>query len=180
MRLREILEGIDDNLIRAKQLGFDTYTIWYHGSDTRFTEFDVEATPVNRGGNPPGVYLTPYEYEAEGYGEHVYKVYTSAKKPYDGQGTNHITDKMVKVYRELLLKHTAYRENWLDEAILPDFKKTGRFKSVPGFILRDVMIAGGYDSWKDGAHLCVFNPSKIRSIHAKFNPEMINSNDIMA
>jgi hypothetical protein len=178
MRIREILEGIDERLIRAQKLGFDTSTIWYHGSDSDFVEFDVDITPVNRTGNPPGVYLTPYNEEAEGYGEHVYAVYTSAKHPFDGQRKNHITPKMISVYRELLLKHTSYQENWLDTAILPDFKETGRFKSVPGFILRDVMIAGGYDSYKDGAHLCVFDPSKIRSIHAEFDPDNRDSRNI--
>lgn len=169
--------GSNLNLKRAVLMGFDISKIWYHGSDANITNFNVDAKSVQRCNNPSGVYLTPYDWEALEYGKNVYALYTRAKHPYvDAKSI--VTHNMAALYAKLLKAHTSYNDDWIDSEIVPAFVKSGVFKDVSGDIKRDVMEAGGYDSWKDGRHLCVFDTTMLRSVDAKFDESKKYCSDI--
>lgn len=168
----------DERLKRARSQGYDTSKLWYHGSKNRFTAFEVSAEKANRGTNIAGIYLTPYEWEAQEFGDVVYAVYTRTKRPYVWGEKNRITAEMIEVYGKLLVRNTSYNQEWYDSAIAPEFKKTGVFKDIDGGLKQQVLVAGGYDSYKDGRHLCVFDPTMIRSIDAEFTRADKNKNNL--
>lgn len=165
---RERLKG-------AERMGFDVHHIWYHGTDETFFKFNTSAKSKNRSGNPPGIYLTPYKDEAKGYGKHIQPLYVRIKNPYV-YGSSPVTNDMVELYRKVLTQW--YEPKWIEDAIIPEFMKSGRFKEIAPESKRDIMLAGGYDSWKDGRHLVVFDPKNVRSIHADFNTS--DSDDLVA
>ena len=123
----------------------------------------MEQKPINRTGNPAGIYLTPSEYEANGFaGDNgfVYGVTTSVNNPYI-HGASEVTAPMLEIYAKILKDNFSYGDSWVDDAIIPEFKKDGRFKDIPGWMKTKVMQAGGYDSWKDGPHLAVFDKNNV-------------------
>ena len=135
----------------------------YHGTDGKFTNFNVSAKPVNRTGNPQGIYLTPIMDEAADYGSNVMQVFVNAKNPYI-EGKSTANKNMLNNYAKIL-KHnySNYGDSWIDDVIIPDFNKSGRFKDIDGAFKSDVMISGGYDSYNDGRHVIAFNPNQIKS-----------------
>lgn len=170
----------DEHLKRARSQGYDTSKVWYHGSKNKFTAFELSSEKANRGTNIAGIYLTPYEWEAKKFGDIVYAVYTRTKRPYVWGKKNRITTEMLDTYGKLLIQHTNYKQDWFDSAIAPEFKKTGVFKDIDGGLKQQVLVAGGYDSWQDGRHLCVFDPTMIRSIDAEFNRAAKYKNNLKA
>ncbi len=175
----DLIASNEQQLLRAKSLGFDTNKIWYHGSNKAFEAFDINAEPIERSGNPPGIYLTPHKDEAHDYGTVVYALYARTKHPYI-IGESKVTTAMLKKYAEVLKKYTSYNESWVDDVIVPALKKTGDFKPIDGALIKEVMIAGGYDSWQDGRHLCVFEPAMLRLTTAQFDSKLKNLNNLYA
>lgn len=139
---------------------------WYHVSLNKFGKFDLDAARANRGTNYSGVYMARSIEEIENYVSkpgYLYTLSVNVSKQWQ-EGESPISDKMVQTYRELLLKHTNYRERWLDSAIIPSFKERKRFEDIEGWIKTQTVVSGGYDHWIDGRDLVVFNPSLI-TIH---------------
>jgi hypothetical protein len=174
------LGGVDDRLLRARSQGYNIDKIWYHGSKNKFTAFDVKAEKANRGTNIAGIYLTPHEWEAQEFGDFVYSVYTRTMYPYIYGEKNKVTKEMIDRYSDLLVENTNYTKEWFDSAIAPAFLNTGIFKDIPGWIKQEVLVAGNYDSWQDGRHLCVFDPTMIRSVDAEFDLAHKNRNNLRA
>ena len=140
-----------------------TSGIFYHGSENRFDHFDVSANKVNRATNVSGIYFTPREHEAHEYGEHIIKARITSENPFYFNKKNEITPEMQSKAKELLLKYTNYKEQWLENAIIPDFVEKGNFRSmsdVSGEIKREILLTGGYDSYVDGDHVVILEPSK--------------------
>jgi len=140
-----------------------TSGVFYHGTNKKFTTFDVNAVPVNRATNVSGAYFTPSMVEAGEYGGRIIKVEINPRKPFFSMQKNQITESMVRKAKELLLKFTTYKEGWLDSAILPAFVERGNFgglSDISGDIKRDILLAGGYDSYVDGRHVVILEPSQ--------------------
>jgi hypothetical protein len=137
--------------------------IVYHGSDKEFTTFDLNAEKKNRTSNPRGIYTTPNKTEAKTYGKNVIGLYAKSENPYV-EGKSAINDKMAAKYAQVLKdNYPNYGDDWVDNVIVPEFKKSGKFKDIDGGLKTDVMEAGGYDSYKDGEHIVLFNPNQIKS-----------------
>ena len=135
----------------------------YHGTDKSFDSFDIEATAKNRTGNPTGIYLTPSKDEAKYFGSNVFNLFAIAANPYI-EGESKVNQKMANTYAQILKdNYPNYGDDWIDNTIIPEFKKTGRFKDIQGAFKTRVMKAGGFDSWKDGRHIDVFGPNQIKS-----------------
>lgn len=141
----------------------ESNTIYYHGTNSNFDDFNIEADKVNRGTNVSGVYFTPRKYEAESFGERVIAAKLFINKPFYNNKFNKISNKMAEVTKQELLKYTRYKSDWIDDVILPNFIKDGSLKEIMnlnGDIKRKVLIAGGYDSYIDGDHIVILSPSK--------------------
>lgn len=142
----------------------ESYKGYYHGTNADFKSFSLEANRVNRGTNVSGIYFTKRESEALSYGPRIIKADLNVNNPFHGQKKNKITQKMEDKTLELLKKHTHYKEDWILTAILPDFVKDGNFRSlrdISGDIKREIILAGGYDSYIDGDHVVVLDPKDI-------------------
>jgi len=163
--------------MRAYEIILEAEGLWYHGSGMDFDVFDTNANKINRCQNPSGVYLTNDQSEAEEYASGlfsvdssndnkngiVYVVNITAKHPYI-KYESEITDNMCAIYADYLKKHFNYGDDWIDDNIIPSYKKDGTFKDIPGSVKTKIMQAGGYDSWKDGRHLAVFDTSDIKIV----------------
>jgi hypothetical protein len=140
---------------RAREIGYDTETVWYHGTGSdAFQAFDPDmvgaggATPVGRG------FFFDKSYEgAEQYGK------------YNVMETYLRTGKVLEVNAGDSNTHGYFDAN--HESIMKDFDK------------------GGYDSVKvvndQGEEMrVVFDPSQIRSINAAFDPDFADSGNLLA
>lgn len=150
--------------MRIQDLEEDIKTtgIFYHGTNNQFDDFDVSSKSVNRATNVAGVYFTPRKHEAEEYGDRIITARIKTTNPFYFNKKNQISDAMKEKAKELLLKYTNYKEQWLDNAIIPDFAEKGNFTSmsdISGEIKREILLAGGYDSYIDGDHVVILEPS---------------------
>tara|TARA_R110000772_G_C13134385_1_gene423242 strand:+ start:45 stop:701 length:657 start_codon:yes stop_codon:yes gene_type:complete len=138
-------------------------TNFYHGTTKNFDKFDLKAARENRGTNIEGIYLTPSKTRAEQFGDKIstHKVTLDMSKI--ASPSTVPSSKMIKKYKEQLLNKTNYKEDWIDEAIIPDFIETKRIKAdLGGDIKREVYEAGGYKGFADGDDLVVFDPDFIK------------------
>lgn len=151
MRVEDIFESVR------------TSGVFYHGTNNRFDAFDVNAPSINRATNVAGVYFTPSASEADEYGRRIIKAEINPKKPFYSMSKNVITPEMAKVAKDLLFRHTTYKEQWLETAIIPDFIEKGNFGSlsdIDGMIKREILLAGGYDAYVDGRHVAILDPKR--------------------
>jgi hypothetical protein len=152
--------------MKIKQLFESSITgIFYHGTNKKFNEFDVASERVNRGNNVTGIYFTPREEEALEYGSRIIKAHLTVKKPFYHNRKNVFTSKMLEVAKDQLMRFTNYgtKESWVDSVIIPDLQEKGNFMSlnVNGDIKREILLAGGYDSFVDGAHVVILTPTRM-------------------
>lgn len=136
--------------------------IFYHGTDSNFNNFDVNANKVNRATNVSGIYFTPSASEADEYGKRVIQAEISPRRPFYFGRKNVITDAMAHRAKELLMRYTAYKEQWLENAIIPSFVEKGNFgemSDISGDIKREILLAGNYDCYVDGRHVVILDPS---------------------
>ena len=149
--------------MKIRDLFESTRSVMYHGTNNQFNFWDLSADRVNRGSNVTGIYFTPRREEALEYGSRIITAEVTYNKPFYAYGRkNEITPSMVRKAKELLLRYTTYKEQWLDNAILPSLVEKGldAIKDVNGDIKREILIAGGYDAYIDGAHVVILNPSR--------------------
>lgn len=139
-----------------------TSGVFYHGTNNKFDVFDVKADKINRATNVTGAYFTPSASEADEYGNRVIQVEISPRRPFYYGRKNVITDAMAKKAKELLMRFTNYKEHWLETVIIPSFVEQGDFSKmsdISGDIKREILLAGGYDSYVDGRHVVILDPT---------------------
>lgn len=132
---------------------FETASVYYHGSPHPITNgYDINAEPVNRGSNVRGLYLTKrYDIAKQKYAGDsgvVYQVQVSPKNTFTDRVTPVNDKKFIEAYTQALLKHTNYKKDWIESAIIPDLLELGRMKpDLSGDAKRDTLINAGYDSY---------------------------------
>ena len=138
-------------------------TPFYHGTTKDFDKFDLKAARANRGTNIEGIYLTPSKTRAKQFGDKVSTHKVSLDMSKVASPNTVPSSKMIKEYKKQLLNKTNYKEDWIDEAIIPEFVETKRIKAdLSGDIKREVYEAGGYKGFADGDDLVVFDPDFIK------------------
>ena len=168
----------DNRLAQAKAQGFDTNTVWYHGSG----EGSITTFRGNRGvaghftlvpsfaqqfaydaWDNVAANMSPEEYEQdESVGETLYPVFLRMKNTFDIRNPKHAA----LIGLELGYAQVA------DYATLEDNVREIR--------------AAGFDSYRDyediddATAVAVFDPENIRSINAVFSPNYTDSTHIMA
>jgi hypothetical protein len=166
---------------RAKEMGFDTETPYYHATDKSFNEFDP-----NFGKNAKASFFTPNPkfidaLSNSGYfskeKQHIIPVYTRAKNIFDYENPKHL---------EMLDKAFENKYTYYGTPIIPS-RQGARFGDWEIMERPDIQKAIkdlGFEGFnlKEGKtkNLGIFNPSHIRSKFAEFNPEMKDSADFMA
>lgn len=148
----------ESRMARAKEMGFDIETPWYHGTNHDFDTFDYGKLGHGGGGDPGnpmsthGAFFTKDPDLAASYGRNVKQVYTRGEYP--------------EWYMENANKPEIYEQTDTISDGLGMLKRIG---------LDGVTLTG------PGTHpeRVVFDPSKIRSTDASFDPQHVGKNGLL-
>jgi hypothetical protein len=148
--------------------------VWYHGSPRLFTKFDLNAARLNRGSNPSGIYLTKNLELAKQYAGrdgYVYKVQPKVRKTFLDKKTK-ITSELERSYKNALIKHTVYKPDWIENALIPDLRELNRLKNdLDGSVKTETYVGSGYDSYMFmdmfDYSLVVFDPRNVKIVAAR-------------
>ena len=145
---------------RAKELGFDTGTMLYHGTGADFTEFK----PSTFGHFGPGIYLTDSPRTAAAFGDgeaqSIMPVYVGGKIA---------TQQTHDFFLESALRETT-NEPRAYEIAAKMMQKNG----YAGFEVPPI------ENYSNSSTVILFNPSNIRSVNAAFDPAKSSSANILA
>lgn len=170
---------------RAKDMGFDTDRIWYHGTpsagfrsfreDSFFTTDTHYANKFTSSSSSSSSF-----YGAKDEAQAVIPVYLSIKNTFDTRKPEHR-----RIYNE---RYKGVYDNGseITKEGLPDWVE---WNSLSEFLRGDgadlgfdsaILDEGVDDSGKRPASILVFNPSQIRSVNAAFDPEFKASPELLA
>jgi hypothetical protein len=174
---------------RAKSMGFDTSTMYYHGTKHDFSKFDpYKSNSSSNTGVPlntivlttnPAVSDTYAGQEISSYGDN--ERYTSGSNViplFLRKGKTMIVDAKGRNWNDLYFSKNPEVETTNDLAIIAQQKN----KDI--LIIQNVIDIATYrtkeqrDSYA-GTTIFVFNPSFVRSINAKFDPANADSENLM-
>jgi hypothetical protein len=161
-----------EDLYESLTLG-SSNDVWYHGSPRMFTKFDLNATKLNRGSNPSGIYLTKNLDLAKRYAGpsgFVYKVQPKIKNTYVDKKTK-ITERLANSYKSALMKYTTYQSDWIDVALIPSMYEKNQIKGdIDGEVKTATYVGAGYDSYifmdMFDHSLVVFDPKNVKIVAA--------------
>ncbi len=178
-------------MARAKELGFDTDRILYHGTGRNFDAFDVGADKVTGGGlNDQGVFLTPDPKAASRYAEtfggdnpQVIPTYTRAQKPLSMSPAEF--ERLQGIAGALRKGEPIdevkgiFLEGTLNDLGIP-WDATSNVHPI------DAIKAAGFDAIEKRAgrggaepEFMVFDPAKIRGVNAAFDPARAGENGLL-
>jgi hypothetical protein len=154
---------------RARKMGFDTDTVWYHGTDRMFPAFDDKKLGASTGDSPMGRlshlghWATDSEPQAVGFGE------LAAKK----SGQAPVTRRLYASTKgqEVIDFEEAPTDDLL-HYVLRRFREGGtrtvRINNLPAEDGRRVSA------------LVTFDPRALRDVDAAFDPKRVNSSNLLA
>ena len=136
-----------------------------HQTNGSFNIFDINAKPVNRGGNPAGFYFSTVSGGTEYAGSR--KITAFLKMDNEWKGKPSAEDK--SAFSEFFKKkfnydsatsvHQGYLNGKMDR-----FIKDGKSPSnINGNEFAEFLMSRGYDGFRDGSDVIVFNPEQIKS-----------------
>jgi hypothetical protein len=165
-------------MARAKEMGFDTETPLYHGTDAKFKKFKEGTT-----------FLTDNKDVASGYGDNVVKSYVKLKDPlvfdFEGKSTLFFDGKWrtpsqlasrVKEISDDLSKRFQINDELMDEISQYGYDDNSTIR-IDGAILKNIDdVAKFGDKPVVANHYAIFDPENIRAQSAAFNPEDVSAN----
>lgn len=188
----EVKKYLAEKLARAKEMGFDTENVYYHGTDvnTPFKSFKNtgKGTFFSKSPNFTEEFsLKNAEFgDPNNYAPRTIPVYLRAKNTFDYENPEHVT-KLTnyiwdKFYEKNKILHSDTNEK---QKIIEAFKrafKSGDWDEIEGHSQEIKEL--GFDSYNvkeaNKKNIAVFEPKNIRSKFAKFDPAMSESDDIAA
>lgn len=146
----------------------------YHSSPNIFDQFEINENRLG-GTYLSGVYSHAAEERTTGgqYGDNVYKIavelgnvgvmfpYSKAKK--------YINQAMEDKYLEILNRYKKHVPGWA-EAEAKAFRESAYLGRFSGLEKREIWLAGGYDTVKDGDDFISLNPEKVRILEVNGKP----------
>jgi hypothetical protein len=195
-------------MARAKQMGFDTDRVAFHGTNREFTEFlnSMRGSSTNAGSAQRAHWLTSSPETASGYADlstkrKYHQTLSDWQMAIDQQDFD-LADKLIAQAKQLdtagsmsgqrilpLVKRGNYYvvnadgKTWgeLEDGGLSaiiDKAEANGFDGVEFRNLRDDAVKFG--SGKPSTHWAIFDPSNIRSVHAAFDPAQSGSAKLLA
>jgi GNAT superfamily N-acetyltransferase/alpha-D-ribose 1-methylphosphonate 5-triphosphate synthase subunit PhnG len=164
---------------RARDMGFDTETVYYHGTDVKnITEFRAGTAQ----GWGKGVYLTDNKKATEEFGDIVIEAYLKIKNPFDGNAysLNDVDVENTEIFKSMDKKTKADYDDETNFDWNEEFAENGKFA---GELLRELGFDGiiaDQSNSIDGLEVVVFDPKNIRSVNAAFDPSYKDSADLLA
>lgn len=152
------------NLDRAKEMGFDTSKVYYHGTNQKFDEFNVDKSNKSYWGK--GIYLTQDKGEAGTYGKNILETFVKKGKVFDI-----LTDVPPKTFTDWMKKNKPQEHKDLVKALggvdaynYIDAAKNAMSPEQFTKLFQDA----GYSAVSMGDIINVFDPKNIRSTDAAF------------
>jgi hypothetical protein len=181
-----VAKGLDmsqaGRMARAKEMGFDTETVLYHGTDKEIASF----RPSERGAFGPGVYLSDQSGVASRYGKpSPYYVRGSILDTRPGKplpkglsdaAKSQLTPEEVQRWERLWPQRNSM-------AVDAETFREVLTRSVEAPRVPEIMRRLGFDGMQgiaDGHELVIFDPANIRSVNAAFDPEKSTSSTLLA
>jgi hypothetical protein len=152
-------------------MGFDTRSVWYHGTDKTFSAFSLDYAGQNTGpgDSVPAIWLTDNRRRASGFAE--------GGGPGVREGAQvlpvYIRRENFNVWDMGGASITGARER-IDEVLADAY-----YNGMSGVIFENLRDVGG-PSPRAVKVAVMFDPSDIRSVQADFDPEQVASADLMA
>jgi len=162
-----------DRLARARQQGFDTDRVWYHGTPQEFEEFNQDIAKWKGRGitsgyfNDLGFFFASKRKYPSKLGD-VIPVYSRVRNPWRGD-VEQLADFLADKNPEFIKSDFQY-----DSRGQRDMQRGLQELGYDGIIMKDLGWAQG-EEW-----LIVFNPNDVRSIRAEFDPERAESANLLA
>ncbi|WP_372809315.1 hypothetical protein [Litorivivens sp.] len=175
---KAVAKGLDMStearMKRAREMGFDTDTPWYHGTDANFDEFVLtDDDAVNEMGygydNEAGIFLARNRKDAEFFAENAANVNRE-----DGQN-------VMKLFARIKnpVEYDTFTDFRNDMDDSSEYRQEKMAEGFDGVVIRDTEsnVSGDFhgDPW-----LIVFDPANIRSVNAAFDPDQAESADLLA
>jgi hypothetical protein len=157
---------------RAKEMGFDTETVLYHGTGADFDQF-AKSTKASNPVTGPGVYLTNLADEAAGYA----KGKGAKVMPLVVRGRLFEMDHATGSPELRAIESRAYREGGGRDAAWQKIQDELKAQGYTGIRYRN--RPSDFAS-QDGDVTVIFDPSNIRSVNAAFDPEKSGSSTLLA
>jgi hypothetical protein len=164
---------------RARDMGFDTDTVYYHGTNVKnITEFRAGTAQ----GWGKGVYLTDNKKATKEFGDIVIEAYLKIKNPFDGNAysLNDVDVENTEIFKSMDKKTKADYDDETNFDWNEEFAENGKFA---GELLRELGFDGiiaDQSNSIDGLEVVVFDPKNIRSVNAAFDPSYKDSADLLA
>tara|TARA_R100000963_G_C4646119_1_gene110681 strand:- start:1370 stop:10480 length:9111 start_codon:yes stop_codon:yes gene_type:complete len=147
----------EGRMTRAKEMGFDTDTVLYHG-----TKSDFDAFKVGRPGKlGPGVYFSP----DKRWADHYAKVGSLRPDP----------PRTIEAFVRGRMANIDQYKNAYKRAAR-EFTKTGYDPSTRA---NEILREEGFDGVSAIGEVVIFDPSNIRSVNAAFDPDMSDSANLL-
>lgn len=161
-------KGTGDRLQRARDMGFDTDKVWYHGTSSSFDSFKEEYGGVYFSDSPK--YAERYTEREGNAGRNLIPVYLKLENTFDTRKPDH-----KKIYEEKFLMRygngTPLREDGLPDWVEShDFQEFFNEESLPfdSAIVGEPPTIMDDGSLRPESSLLVTKESNIRSINAEF------------
>lgn len=160
---RAVAKGLDMStearMQRARDMGFDTDTVLYHGTEADFRAFDPNKTgsKTDHGWFGSGVYLTPNPDRASGYA-----TFNKGKMADESKGA--VLPVYARAENPFETTHHTFTQDYVDKLRAEGFDAIYRFANEGDAI---------------PAEIVVFDPSNIRSVNAAFDPDMASSPNLL-
>jgi len=178
--IQKALYSPEGNVLNQLRTGFPTMLPLregeerlFHGSpSTNIKEFDLSSESNEGGGDvTSGIFSSATRARSENYGENVYELAVELGKvgimyPYTPEGINQA---MEDKYLEILNRHGDHVPNWA-EGEAANFRETGSISRFSGKEKREIWLAGGYDTIRDGKDYISLHPEAVRILSINGKP----------
>ena len=170
-------------MARAKKMGFDPETTYYHGTKADISEFQKSKRPLDavylaETPETANIYAADRAYGASTGGNNVIPVNTSVKKTWDYNNYKDV-DQLINE-----IKSSGGRQYYPEDFSHGGELGKGNWRLIETPEVVSALKKLGFDSAKiseDGArNLAVFEPSQIRSKFAAFDPKKKDSGNLSA
>lgn len=195
----------ESRMARAREMGFDTDTVLYHGTANDVQSFDPQkaGSSTRARSAKMGTWLTGSPRTAEGYADAASKtpvrdLLEAAEKAERNRQWD-VAEKLTRQAEELEAAGgrgqtimPLYVRGKLktvdmdgvqydpDDVNLSKIAETAKREGFDGVRLTNFSDEAGYGQYNPTTHVLVFDPSNIRSVHAAFDPEKSGSSTLLA
>ena len=194
----EVMESLPmdmkSRLKRARELGFNTAVRWYHGTSTEFDGFTPRSFFTTNPKLASGFSNPNYMWKDQARGERVLPVFLATNKTFDAVNGAHRAE--LRKYLEATMgepnqfghvQFHATKSNMVYNVSIDQFMKdieSGNWSSIEFKEVESFIAEAGYDSFYvmegNNRNISVLDPSKVRSINAKFDPRLEESTNLLA